>query len=124
MSDQAKPFVSAAAKLPATKIAAGTATEMQVLVGPEQGAPNFVLRRFIMGEGGGMPRHTNLVEHEQYVLRGRARITIGDAVHEVKPDTTLYIPAGAVHSYQVLEAPFEFLCVVPNAPDKVTLESC
>ena len=124
MSDNTKPFVSAAAKLPATKIAAGTATQMQVLVGPEQGAPNFVLRRFIMGEGGGMPRHTNLVEHEQYVLRGRARITIGDAVHEVKPDTTLYIPAGAVHSYQVLEAPFEFLCVVPNAPDKVTLEGC
>ena len=124
MSDNTKPFVSAAAKLPATKIAAGTATQMQVLVGPEQGAPNFVLRRFIMGEGGGMPRHTNLVEHEQYVLRGRARITIGDAVHEVKPDTTLYIPAGAVHSYHVLEAPFEFLCVVPNAPDKVTLEGC
>lgn len=121
---ESRPFVSPAAKLPATKIAAGTATEMQVLVGPEQGAPNFVLRRFIMGAGGGMPRHTNLVEHEQYVLRGRARITIGDAVHEVRPDTTLYIPAGAVHSYEVLEAPFEFLCVVPNAPDKVTLENC
>ena len=119
-----KPTVRAADSVPTTTIAAGTATEMQVLVGPEQGAPNFVLRRFIMGQGGGMPRHTNLVEHEQYVLRGRARITIGDAVHEVRPDTTLYIPAGAVHSYEVLEAPFEFLCVVPNAPDKVTLESC
>ena len=102
-------------------VAAGTATEMQVLVGPEQGAPNFVLRRFIMGAGGGMPRHTNLVEHEQYVLRGRARITIGDSVYEVAPDRTLFIPAGAVHSYEVLEAPFEFLCVVPNAPDKVTI---
>jgi quercetin dioxygenase-like cupin family protein len=104
-----------------TVVAAGTATEMQVLVGPEQGATNFVLRRFIMGTGGGMPRHTNLVEHEQYVLRGRARITIGDAVHEVAPDTTLYIPAGADHSYEVLDAPFEFLCVVPNAPDQVTI---
>ena len=102
-------------------VTAGKATEMQVLVGPDQGAPNFVLRRFIMGAGGGMPRHTNLVEHEQYVLRGRARITIGEAVHEVRPDTTLYIPAGAVHSYDVIEAPFEFLCVVPNAPDKVTI---
>ena len=124
MSDTKQATVRAADSVKATKIAAGTATEMQVLVGPEQGAPNFVLRRFIMGQGGGMPRHTNLVEHEQYVLRGRARITIGDAVHEVKPDTTLYIPAGAVHSYEVLEAPFEFLCVVPNAPDKVTLEAC
>jgi quercetin dioxygenase-like cupin family protein len=68
-----------------------------------------------------MPRHTNLVEHEQYVLRGRARITIGDAVHEVAPDHTLYIPAGVPHSYEVVEAPFEFLCVVPNAPDKIEL---
>jgi quercetin dioxygenase-like cupin family protein len=103
------------------RVAAGTATEMQVLVGPDQGAPNFVLRRFIMGAGGGMPLHTNLVEHEQYVLRGRARITIGDTVHDVAPDHTLYIPAGAPHSYQVVEAPFEFICVVPNRPDKVTV---
>jgi len=57
-------------------------------------------------------------------LRGQedeGRITIGDAVHEVAPDTTLYIPAGAVHSYQVLEAPFEFLCVVPNRPDRIEI---
>lgn len=121
MTDSRSATVRPAGAVPATRVAAGTATEMQVLVGPEQGAPNFVLRRFIMGAGGGMPRHTNLVEHEQYVLRGRARITIGEAVHEVRPDTTLYIPAGAVHSYEVLEAPFEFLCVVPNAPDKVTV---
>ena len=33
-------------------VAAGTATEVQVLVGPGDGAPNFALRRFIMGEGG------------------------------------------------------------------------
>lgn len=114
-------FVSSALDLPATPVAAGTATQVQVLVGPEQGAPNFVLRRFIMGAGGGMPRHTNEVEHEQYVLRGRARITIGEAVHDVGPDHTLYIPAGAPHSYQVTEAPFEFLCVVPNKPDKVSI---
>ena len=78
-------------------------------------------RRFIMGAGGGMPRHTNLVEHEQYVLAGRARITVGDAVHEVAAGNTLYIPAGVPHSYTVLEAPFEFLCVVPNSPDRIEI---
>jgi quercetin dioxygenase-like cupin family protein len=118
--------VRKAGDVTAKPVAAGTATQMQVLVGPEEGAPNFVLRRFIMGAGGGMPRHTNLVEHEQYVLRGRARITIGEEVYDVGPDHTLFIPAGAPHSYQVVEAPFEFLCVVPNAPDKVSIlnESC
>lgn len=102
-------------------VTAGTATEVQVLVGPGDGAPNFALRRFIMGAGGGMPRHTNLVEHEQYVLAGRARITVGDEVHEVATGNTLYIPAGMPHSYTVIEAPFEFLCVVPNSPDRIEI---
>lgn len=102
-------------------VAAGTATEVQVLVGPADGAPNFALRRFIMGAGGGMPRHTNRVEHEQYVLQGRARVTVGDAVHEVSAGHALYIPAGLPHSYQVLDAPFEFLCIVPNTPDEIQI---
>ncbi len=112
-----KPFVEPADSLPAKPVAAGKETRMQVLVGPDQGAPNFVLRRFIMQQGGGMPLHTNEVEHEQYVLRGRAKIRIGEEVHEVAPDHTLYIPAGVPHSYEVIEGPFEFLCVVPNRAD-------
>jgi quercetin dioxygenase-like cupin family protein len=115
------PTVRPASAVPLTVVKAGTATEMQVLVGPAQGHTSFALRRFLMGAGGGMPLHTNLVEHQQYVLRGRARIRIGDAVHEVAPDHTLFIPAGMPHSYEVLEAPFEFICVVPDAPDQVTL---
>ena len=103
------------------EVPAGTATRSQVLIGAEQGAPNFAMRRFVMGAGGGMPRHTNAVEHEQYVLKGRARVTIGDAVHEVKADDAVYIPAGAAHSYEVTEEPFEFLCMVPNLPDTIEI---
>jgi len=101
------------------QIPAGRSASNQVLLGEADGTPHFAMRRFTMGEGGGMPRHTNQVEHEQYVLRGRARITIGDAVHEVGPDDVLYIPAGMPHSYEVTEGPFEFLCMVPNGPDKI-----
>ena len=100
---------------------AGTATEVQALLGVEDDAPNFAMRRFIMGAGGGMPRHTNTVEHEQFVLRGRARVGIGDEVHEVGPEDVLYIPAGTPHYYEVLEAPFEFLCMVPNGPDRLEI---
>ncbi len=103
------------------QVAAGRATESQVLIGAEDGAPNFALRRFIMGDGGGMPRHTNTVEHEQYVLRGRARIGVGDRVHEVAAGHALYIPAGTPHFYEVVEAPFEFICVVPNGPDRIEI---
>jgi quercetin dioxygenase-like cupin family protein len=102
-------------------VAAGRATEIQVLLGEGDGAPNFAMRRFIMGPGGGMPRHTNRVEHEQYVLSGRARITVGDDVHEVAPGDVLYIPAGTPHSYEVVEGPFEFLCMVPNREDRIEI---
>lgn len=117
-----KPVVRSADAVPMNPVSAGKGTRMQVLVGPEQGAPNFVLRRFRMEEGGGIPYHTNEVEHEQYVLRGRARITIGGEPHEVGPDDTLYIPARVPHSYEVLAGPFEFICVVPNAPDEIRME--
>ncbi len=120
-SEAAVAAVKRAEAVERTSVAAGTATEVQVLVGPGDGAPNFALRRFIMGAGGGMPLHTNRVEHEQYVLTGRARVRVGESVHEVAAGNALYIPAGMPHSYQVVEAPFEFLCVVPNAPDKIEL---
>jgi quercetin dioxygenase-like cupin family protein len=48
-------------------------------------------------------------------------VTVGEAVHEVSPGDVLYIPAGTPHSYEVVEAPFEFLCLVPNGPDEVEI---
>ena len=129
MNDQGgrtEPVVRPAESAPEQVVGAGRETTMQVLVGPDEGAANFVMRRFRMGAGGGIPRHTNRVEHEQYVLRGRARITVGGEPHDVGPDDTLYIPAGVPHSYEVLDGPFEFICVVPNAPDRIELsdEGC
>ena len=105
----------------ADEVKAGTGTTRQVLIGPDEG-PNFAMRRFIMQPGGGMPRHTNLVEHEQYVLRGRAAVTIGDEVHQVRAGDVVFIPAGTPHSYQADgDEPFEFICVVPNGPDAIEI---
>ena len=110
----------------AKDVAAGKDTKIQVLISSQEG-PNFALRKFSMQKGGGMPRHTNTVEHEQYVLRGEATITIGDETHHVKTGDVVFIPEGAIHSYQNTGAgPFEFLCIIPNKEDKITIveESC
>jgi quercetin dioxygenase-like cupin family protein len=75
-----------------------------------------------MEPGGGMPLHTNSVEHEQYVLGGSARVIIGDETLTVQKDDAVYIPAGIPHSYEALgDEPFVFLCVVPNLPDETTI---
>ncbi len=119
--EQAEGVVKRSEAVGRSDVTAGTATQMQVLIGPQDGAPNFAMRRFIMGEGGGVPAHTNKVEHEQYVLRGRAEVGIGDKVYEVQSGDVVYIPAGAPHYYKVREAPFEFLCMVPNTPDQLKI---
>ena len=107
--------------VPADPVRAGSGTVRQVLIGPDEG-PNFAMRRFIMEPGGGMPKHTNTVEHEQYVLRGHARMGIGDEVIELRRDDVIFIPAGVPHWYESLgPEPFEFLCVVPNGPDEIRL---
>jgi len=105
----------------AKDVAAGKDTTIQVLISSKEG-PNFALRKFSMQKGGGMPRHTNTVEHEQYVLRGEASITIGDETHHVKTGDVVFIPEGAIHSYQNSgEEPFEFLCIIPNKEDKIVV---
>ena len=106
-----------AADVPRDPVNAGSGTVRQVLIGPDEG-PNFALRRFIMEPGGGMPIHTNQVEHEQYVLRGRATVWIDGIEHDVRADDAVYIPAGVPHGYRAEgDPPFEFLCVVPNQDD-------
>jgi quercetin dioxygenase-like cupin family protein len=107
--------------VPVEPIAAGNGASRQVLIGPEVG-PNFAMRRFMMEPGGGIPAHTNTVEHEQYVLRGRARIGVGREEFDVEAGNVLYIPAGMPHWYSVVgDEPFEFLCMVPNLPDEIEM---
>ena len=107
-------------------VAAGKDTTIQVLISAQEG-PNFALRKFSMQPGGGMPRHTNTVEHEQYVFRGHARIGIGDDIHEVRAGDVVFIPDGIVHFYEnISDEPFEFLCIVPNKLDEIKIiqEAC
>ena len=107
--------------VPREVVKAGQHTYRQVLIGPDE-APNFALRRFIMEPGGGIPAHTNTVEHEQYVLRGHARIGIGGEEFDVQAGDVVFIPEGVPHWYQnVGEEDFEFMCMIPNKPDEIRI---
>jgi len=105
----------------ANPVQAGDKTTIQVLISAQEG-PNFAMRRFMMEPGGGMPNHTNTVEHEQYVLGGHAMVGINSEQFEVKAGDVLFIPEGAPHWYQNLgDDNFEFLCLIPNKTDKITI---
>ena len=116
-----KAIVRSAKNVYAEHVAAGSGTSRQVLISGDE-APNFALRRFIMEPGGGMPAHTNTVEHEQYILKGKAMVGIGEDVFKVAAGDAVYIPDGVPHWYQADEGEgFEFLCIVPNKEDVIEL---
>jgi quercetin dioxygenase-like cupin family protein len=102
------------------EVKAGQGTTMQVLISSEE-APNFAFRKFVMEPHGGMPKHTNVVEHEQYVLKGSATVEIADEVFEVSEGDSVYIPSLVPHSYKAGKDGFEFICVVPNKEDKIEI---
>ncbi len=115
------PLITSSAEVEATVIGAATGTSMQVLI-PPSAAENFIMRRIVIKAGGFMPNHTNSVEHEQYVLSGSAEVGIGDAVHNIKQDDVLLIPAGVPHWYKAsADEDYVFICLIPNKEDIIAL---
>jgi quercetin dioxygenase-like cupin family protein len=98
------------------KVDRAVKAEIEWLVDRHDGAPNFEMRRFTIEPGGSIPKHFHPdIEHEQYVLKGRYKIGIGDEVHEVTEGDSIYIPPGTTHWYKNTgRENAEFLCIIPK----------
>ena len=106
-----------------------------VLVGLDDGGGNLAIRRFELEPGAEVPRHTNEVEHEQYVLEGEYVVGIdkapevprtggeaasGGEEYTIGAGDAVHIPAGAVHWYRNPgDEPGAFLCAVPAGDDEI-----
>ena len=96
---------------------AGKGVGMKMLLSPEE-SPNFAMRNFTIEAGGHMPLHTNAIEHEQYVISGKAVVSIGAEKFEASAGDILLIPAGVAHAYETLgDETYSFLCLVPKQED-------
>jgi len=133
----AEPVLRRGDEIEYESVDAADGLEKGVLLADEHGAPNFAIRRFVIEAGGEVPKHTNEVEHEQYVLAGAYTVGIsdapeahradgevvdGDETYEVKAGDSLFIPAGTVHWYRNDgDEPGAFICAVPNGDDEINL---
>jgi len=108
--------VKPAGKAAIQKVDNAVKTEIQWLVDRHDGAPNFELRKFTIRPGGNIPRHYHPdLEHEQYVLKGKYKVGIGNEVHEVREGDSIYIPPGMPHWYENASGEnVEFLCIIPK----------
>ena len=117
-----KPTVIEPKAVPAPPVKRARGARMAVLIGPEQGAPNFIMRRFLLAPGARIPAHRHpTIEHEQVMVRGEMLLGIDDEVRIVRAGDAIYLPAGCTHWYENRTAEeVEFLCVVPNTKDYAT----
>jgi quercetin dioxygenase-like cupin family protein len=91
-------------------------TRMVVLIGVDDGAPNFLTRKFVLEPGARIPahRHPN-IEHEQVMLSGEMVLGLDEKTVTVTAGQAVFIPAGVTHWYENRsDANVEFLCMVPR----------
>ena len=120
--EETPPIVKRGDDVVADPVDAAEGLRKSVLIDESDGAPNFAMRRFELASGAEVPRHTNAVEHEQYVLAGQYVVGIGETEHAVRPGDAILIPAGAEHWYRnESDEPGAFICVVPNGDDTIDL---
>ena len=122
MSETPQPVVKHMEAIEYEPLEAAEGVSKGVLIGPDEDAPNFAIRRFVIDAGGSVPKHTNEVEQEQYVLEGEYVVGIDETEYTVSSGDSLFIPAGTVHWYRnENETAGAFLCAVPNGDDEIQL---
>lgn len=93
---------------------------MWLMVGRDDGAPNFAMRLFEVEPGGETPRHSHNYEHEVLIVAGTAQVYDAqqDAERSASAGDTLYIPANQTHQFRNTSTqPLKFMCMVPTAFD-------
>lgn len=86
----------------------------QIMIGQDEGSENFHLRYFAVQPGGYTSLDQHPHDHGVYLLHGRARLRLGEAMHEIAAGDVVYISGNEVHQFFAYDdEPFGFLCIVP-----------
>ncbi|NLG67821.1 MAG: cupin domain-containing protein [Actinobacteria bacterium] len=87
----------------------------QIIVGPDDGSDEIVLRYFSVSAGGSTPYHTHDFPHVVRIESGRG-VAVNATQEEmpVAPGDYLYVAPDELHCFKNTgEDPFEFICIVP-----------
>ena len=89
--------------------------KMQVLIGADEGAPNFVMRRFLVAPGGHSPRHQHDYEHVVYILAGSGTLFASNQEFDLEAGFSLLVSPDEEHQFLADKGEeLEFLCTIPR----------
>ncbi len=84
-----------------------------VLVGPKDGAPNFVIRYFHVPVGDNTFFDQHPHEHGIVILHGKAKVRIGESFYELNPLDAVFISGNDIHQLvNIGDEPLGFMCVI------------
>lgn len=86
---------------------------MAVMVGREDGAPNFALRHIKVDSGGHTPRHSHDYEHEVFIVSGGGTVLLEGREQPIRAGDVVYVPAEEEHQFKASGEGLRFLCLVP-----------
>jgi len=87
----------------------------RVVIGPEDGAPNFIMRIFEVEPGAAIPIHTHEWEHEIFVLAGKGVALTEDGEKPVEKDNVVFMPPNLPHGFANKgDEPLRIICLIPK----------
>ena len=90
-------------------------TTVRWLISEKEGAPNFAMRLFEIGEEGHTPLHKHAWEHEIFVLDGEGVAVSQDGERGVCSGSVVFVPGNERHQFRNTGSkPLRMLCMVPQ----------
>ncbi len=87
---------------------------MRMLIGPDDGAPNFHMRHFEIAPGGHTPHHTHDYEHEMLVLSGTGVAKSEQGDRPIQAGDVIFVAAGEKHQLiNNADIPCTVICLIP-----------
>lgn len=92
----------------------------RVVIGKNDGAPNFCMRVFTVGPDGFTPRHSHEWEHEIFVHSGKGQVFREGNWEDVQEGSAIFIPGNEEHQLRNSgEEDFTFVCLIPKGVNEL-----
>jgi len=87
----------------------------RVVIGEEDGAPNFCMRVFEVEPCSSTPSHSHPWEHEIFVLAGQGAAVSGQEETPIAKDSVIFVPPEEHHCFvNKGDGLLRIICVIPT----------
>ena len=104
-------------EIPANNLGIPGAKDVSVrlLIGPEDGAPNFLMMLLELSPGGHTPDHSHPWEEEIFVKAGEGTLNSKEGRKSIRAGDVLYFDPNEPHQFiNTGSGPLECLCLIPR----------